>query len=212
MYFHREIAMAISPFLAAAFIFAQQGPQLPPPSFINMPPSPTTTVLLGQRFGAARESSHRLQNALAQKLQREGVIQHDKVFQVMQQVDRANYVDGGRGANSYPYDDSPQSISCGQTISAPHMHGYALEYILDALERPPREEDGSGGAGAVASSSTTNEQQQQETFTKVLDVGCGSGYLTAALGRWVHPHDGTSESRILSKPGKVYGYVHWMRW
>lgn len=191
--------------LVAAFVFAQ-GPHQQ-----QMPPSPTTEVLLGRRY-AARDSNHQLQSALVNKLKREGVIQHDEVFQVMQQIDRANYV-ADRSAYSYPYDDSPQSITCGQTISAPHMHGYALEYILRALERPREKDGGGGGGGASAvTSSNTGEQQQEEAFTKVLDVGCGSGYLTAALGRWVHPHDGTSESRILSKPGKVYGYVHWMRW
>jgi Protein-L-isoaspartate(D-aspartate) O-methyltransferase (PCMT) len=192
-------------FAAAVFVFAQ-GPQLPPPSFINMPPSPTTAVLLGRRY-ASRDANQQMQRALVHKLKREGVIQHDEVLQVMQQVDRANYVAGG-GAYSYPYDDSPQSISCGQTISAPHMHGYALEYILSALERPRAVDANSGGGGGAVPSSNSGEQEQEETITKVLDVGCGSGYLTAALGRWVHPHDGTSEPRILSKPGKVYGYVH----
>ena len=84
------------------------------------------------------------------------------------------------------------ATACGQTISAPHMHGYALEYMFDALQK-------SDGA----------QQDDQQEMTKVLDVGCGSGYLTAALGRWVHPKDGTNEPRILSRPGKVYGYVEY---
>ena len=44
---------------------------------------------------------------------------------------------------------SPQSINFNATISAPHMHAYALEYLKDLLKP--------GG--------------------KVLDVGAGSGYL-----------------------------------
>jgi Protein-L-isoaspartate(D-aspartate) O-methyltransferase (PCMT) len=196
---------------AAVFVFAQ-GPQLPPPTssfVISMPPSP---VLLARHYASRADGAHRhqLQTALVRKLKNEGVIQHEKVMQVMQLVDRANYVSGSY--SSYPYDDSPQSIACGQTISAPHMHGYALEYILSALERPspPRGEAEHEGAGSSDASSGAVVQQQEEEptiATKVLDVGCGSGYLTAALGRWVHPHDGTSEPRILSKPGKVYGYV-----
>lgn len=44
---------------------------------------------------------------------------------------------------------SPQSISYNATISAPHMHAYALEYLKDYLKP--------GG--------------------RALDIGAGSGYL-----------------------------------
>jgi protein-L-isoaspartate(D-aspartate) O-methyltransferase len=59
-------------------------------------------------------------------------------------VDRAHY------APSSPYSDSPQSIGYGATISAPHMHGHACEYLIDYLHPGSR----------------------------VLDIGSGSGYLT----------------------------------
>ena len=52
-----------------------------------------------------------------------------------------------------PYIDSPQSIGYGVTISAPHMHAHALEILKDHLK------EGS----------------------KSLDVGSGSGYLTACM-------------------------------
>jgi protein-L-isoaspartate O-methyltransferase len=55
-------------------------------------------------------------------------------------------------APQYPYTDAPQPIGHQQTISAPHMHAEACERVLAALPE----------AGA-----------------KILDVGCGSGYLTA---------------------------------
>jgi len=56
-----------------------------------------------------------------------------------------------------PYMDSPQGIGYGVTISAPHMHAHALQQLAGQLRE---------GASA-------------------LDVGCGSGYLTAAMGHMV---------------------------
>ncbi|XP_022083177.1 protein-L-isoaspartate(D-aspartate) O-methyltransferase-like isoform X2 [Acanthaster planci] len=53
-----------------------------------------------------------------------------------------------------PYADSPQGIGYAVTISAPHMHAHALELLKDHL---------SEGKSA-------------------LDVGSGSGYLTACMG------------------------------
>ena len=79
-----------------------------------------------------------------------------------------------------PYEDSPQSIGSGKrpkthvpnrfrfltvclsqgaTISAPHMHAYALEALTDHIKE-----------GA-----------------KVLDVGSGTGYLTACFAIMVRP-------------------------
>lgn len=65
----------------------------------------------------------------------------------------------------YAYSDAPQGIGYQQTISAPHMHAHALELLADKLI-----------PGAT-----------------VLDVGSGSGYLTACMARMVAP------------TGKVYG-------
>lgn len=53
-------------------------------------------------------------------------------------------------------DDRPQPIGFRATISAPHMHAHALEVLSPAI---PAE----GG--------------------RVLDVGCGSGYLTGVYIR-----------------------------
>lgn len=49
--------------------------------------------------------------------------------------------------------DSPQPLGYGATISAPHMHAYALEYL----------------------------EKQILKAKKILDVGSGTGYLTAAM-------------------------------
>lgn len=56
-----------------------------------------------------------------------------------------------------PYADSPQPIGHGATISAPHMHAYCLSLLSDYLK-----------PGSV-----------------VLDVGSGSGYLTAVFALMV---------------------------
>ncbi|XP_072032653.1 protein-L-isoaspartate(D-aspartate) O-methyltransferase-like isoform X2 [Amphiura filiformis] len=67
-----------------------------------------------------------------------------------------------------PYTDSPQSIGYAATISAPHMHAHALELLKDRLTEGK----------------------------KALDVGSGSGYLTACMGL------------LVGKTGKVVGIDH----
>jgi protein-L-isoaspartate(D-aspartate) O-methyltransferase len=77
-------------------------------------------------------------------------------------------VDRGDFANYEPYVDSPQPIGHGATISAPHMHAEALERLVDKLQ-----------PGMSA-----------------LDVGSGSGYLTACM------------AYMVGKEGKVIGIEH----
>jgi len=81
----------------------------------------------------------------------------------MLKVDRSHYMN-----DSDPYRDAPGVIGYGATISAPHMHAFALTVLEDQLV------DGA----------------------KVLDVGSGSGYLTACFAHMVEPN------------GKVYGIEH----
>ncbi|CAD6443053.1 c855e69f-f7ab-45ad-8a92-03ea2a452abd [Sclerotinia trifoliorum] len=86
------------------------------------------------------------------------------------------------------YEDSPQSIGYSATISAPHMHASALENLLPFL-----------GEGK-----------------RVLDVGSGSGYLTAVMAELVFPSTSSSSSDTSSerpgdvkkKSGKVVGLEH----
>lgn len=70
------------------------------------------------------------------------------------------------------YQDTPQAIGHEATISAPHMHAYASEHLLPYIYPGAR----------------------------VLDVGSGSGYLTAVL------HHIASEDP--ARPGKVVGIEH----
>ncbi|XP_056402829.1 protein-L-isoaspartate(D-aspartate) O-methyltransferase-like isoform X3 [Hyla sarda] len=69
---------------------------------------------------------------------------------------------------NFPYMDSPQSIGYKATISAPHMHAHALELLQDKLQEGAR----------------------------ALDVGSGSGYLTACF------------ARMVGVTGKVIGVDH----
>ena len=70
------------------------------------------------------------------------------------------------------YCDKPSKIIMNQTISAPHMHAKAIEYLYDVLK--------SGNT--------------------VLDVGSGSGYLTACFGMMVDVYHKDHKKR-----GKVVG-------
>ena len=82
------------------------------------------------------------QERLVKNLEKEGVVKHREAVEVLKQVDRQNYIEFS------PYSDSPKGIECGQTISAPHMHGFALDEMIPILRQ--------------------NRQQHQ---VKLLDVG-----------------------------------------
>ncbi|XP_058801533.1 protein-L-isoaspartate(D-aspartate) O-methyltransferase-like [Phymastichus coffea] len=89
---------------------------------------------------------------LIQYLQKSKIIKSEKVFDVMCQVDRGKYTN-----YKDAYIDAPQVIGFGATISAPHMHGYALEFLAEKLKE--------GG--------------------RALDIGSGSGYLTTCMALMV---------------------------
>ncbi|KAI0828699.1 Pcmt1-prov protein [Trametes gibbosa] len=99
------------------------------------------------------------------------IITSERVTSAMMQVDRAHYVRLAHAA----YEDSPQQIGHGATISAPHMHAHAAERLLSFLKPGAR----------------------------VLDVGSGSGYLSAVLYHLLQdPHNARS------KDSKVVGIEH----
>ncbi|KAF1938067.1 protein-L-isoaspartate O-methyltransferase [Clathrospora elynae] len=101
----------------------------------------------------AWRSSGATNEALIANLERNKLIQSERIRDAMLKVDRAHY------APASPYEDSPQPIGHRATISAPHMHASACESLLTYLQ-----------PGA-----------------KVLDIGSGSGYLTAVLANLVSP-------------------------
>lgn len=100
-------------------------------------------------------------------LEKYDIVKSRAVGAALREVDRAKYVRD----TDYAYEDSPQSLGYGATISAPHMHAWCLELFESAGLKP-------GMA--------------------VLDVGSGSGYLTACFASMLsaaNPDD----------PGKVVG-------
>lgn len=121
---------------------------------------PITKVLTGFSFFFASaftpttmswRSSGSSNSELVENLHGHGVLKSDKIVSVMKQVDRADF------SHVHPYMDAPQGIGYGVTISAPHMHAYALELLKDQLKE-----------GMTA-----------------LDVGSGSGYLTVCFALMV---------------------------
>ncbi len=63
--------------------------------------------------------------ALVDSLKRIGVIRTPLVAKAMASVDRGEFCNNG-----HPYADCPQSIGYNATISAPHMHAYAMVFNL----------------------------------------------------------------------------------
>lgn len=107
--------------------------------------------------------SHGSSNAdLVTNLRRNGIISDPRVVNAMLAVDRVHF------CSRDPYSDSPQSIGYAVSISAPHMHGYALQHLRNQLKE-----------GA-----------------KALDVGSGSGYLTACM------------AMMVGEKGQVIGVEH----
>ena len=129
----------------------------------------------------------RNQRDLVDRLRQAGIAQSPAVQSVMCQVDRIYY----SPENSNPYQDAPQVLGWGQTISAPHMHAHALEEIYPYLKQ--------------------QHQAHPNDPLKVLDVGCGSGYLTACFGRWFQPLGDPKQAEFAledttkSHQHKVYG-------
>ncbi|XP_021963997.1 protein-L-isoaspartate(D-aspartate) O-methyltransferase isoform X2 [Folsomia candida] len=88
---------------------------------------------------------------LVSNLKKYSIIKSNRVEEAMRNVDRGDY------SKNNPYNDAPQGIGYGVTISAPHMHAQALEYLSEHLIE-----------GATC-----------------LDVGSGSGYLAACMALMV---------------------------
>lgn len=121
---------------------------------------------------------------MVDKLASAGIVKASVNKQALLSVDRRNYVLDPDSA----YADSPQPIGYGATISAPHMHAHVLEDLLPPLLRASKE--------------------RPSTPLSILDVGCGSGYLTAVFGRMVERkgnRKASSPSSAELNEGKVIG-------
>ncbi|MCQ2818906.1 MAG: protein-L-isoaspartate O-methyltransferase [archaeon] len=90
--------------------------------------------------------------SLLKGLKEGGALSSEIVYKAMLKTDRKDFIDHN------PYEDSPQYISHNATISAPHMHAFAMEYLKDFIKEGSR----------------------------VLDIGSGSGYLTVAFSKMMN--------------------------
>ena len=101
------------------------------------------------------------------------ILSSDRIVAAMKKVDRKHFVTDPSTA----YEDRPQSIPYGDgaTISAPHMHAHALEHLAEKLQPGAR----------------------------VLDVGSGSGYLSAVMHHLVSPSGADQQGK-----GRVVGIDH----
>ncbi|KAB7497913.1 Protein-L-isoaspartate(D-aspartate) O-methyltransferase [Armadillidium nasatum] len=108
------------------------------------------------------QSSHRIMAWRSHGKDNNDMVRHLKDNHIIKspEVERVMLkVDRGKYSKRNPYMDSPQGIGYGVTISAPHMHAHALELLKDQLKEGNR----------------------------ALDVGSGSGYLTACFAHMVGP-------------------------
>lgn len=100
------------------------------------------------------------QHELVSLLAAEGRLKDPRARAAMTQVDRASFVHPATRHEAYS--DHPLPIGCDQTISAPHMHAVSVDLLAGHLVPGAR----------------------------VLDVGSGSGYLTAVMGLMVQGQEG----------------------
>jgi protein-L-isoaspartate(D-aspartate) O-methyltransferase len=148
------------------------------------------------------------QRDLVDRLRQAGIVKTPAVQKVLEQIDRANYIDddGIDDDNLVKYMDTPRSIGLGQTVSAPHMHAHALEEIYPSLASKLSRYESSFTDGGSGSEGNGSEDYNN---LRILDVGCGSGYLTAAFGRWIHPRpnsDNESDNILGAGPhSRVFG-------
>lgn len=105
---------------------------------------------------SAWECSGLSQDELVRHLASHRLIQTQRVYDALHSVDRDLFM-STRVPASIAYQDAPQSIGYGATISAPHMHAMCLELLADKLQPGHR----------------------------ALDIGSGSGYLVAAMARMI---------------------------
>jgi len=117
---------------------------------------------------------------LINNLFRYGLIKTPFVREAMKRVDRKNFL---RLPETFgeAYADVPLPLNSQVTISAPHIHAMALEYLVDQFQKPG---------------------------CRCLDVGSGSGYLMACMLQCILCSEAEKEGRedhVLDDKVRVVG-------
>ena len=101
---------------------------------------------------------------LVESLRKREVLKKQDVIKAMLTVPRHRFIP--KDAESSAYMDTPLSIGCSQTISAPHMNAMMCEYL------------------------------ELKEGDKVLEIGTGSGYHAALCAELVAPKDNDSPGHV----------------
>lgn len=104
------------------------------------------------RYFEEKEAPRKSMGTLVDDLYKKGFYKSKIVKNAMLQVDRKFFCE----CFTMTYDDKPFPLTYGSFIGAPSLHATALQLMKRHLRPAP-------------------------TPTKALDIGCGSGYLTAAM-------------------------------
>ena len=120
-------------------------------------------LLLSPQFSRSWMSSSQSNDGLVSCLVRDGVVELAETERALRRVDRKNFArsvdDPSPAGDKAAYQDAPMPIGPLATISAPHMHGRCLDLLAPPLLA----------------------KERKGLTSKVLDVGSGSGFLTAAF-------------------------------
>ncbi|MCK4285828.1 MAG: protein-L-isoaspartate(D-aspartate) O-methyltransferase [Candidatus Lokiarchaeota archaeon] len=101
---------------------------------------------------------------LVEKLSKREILNNQEVINAMLTVPRHLFIP--KDAKSSAYMDTPLSIGCNQTISAPHMNAMMCEYL------------------------------ELKEGDKVLEIGTGSGYHAALCAELVAPKGTTNPGHV----------------
>ena len=101
---------------------------------------------------------------LVERLSKRDVLNKTEVIEAMLRVPRHIFIP--KAAESSAYMDTPLSIGCNQTISAPHMNAMMCEYL------------------------------ELKEGDKVLEIGTGSGYHAALCAELVAPKESDNPGHV----------------
>ncbi|PWN41117.1 protein-L-isoaspartate O-methyltransferase-like protein [Ceraceosorus guamensis] len=127
-------------------------------------------------------------SGLINNLVSNNLIRSPIVKEAMLKTDRLHYMprtssgslSKSNASHREAYDDSPQRIGHGATISAPHMHALLADLLVPFLN-PAAADRAPAGLEATAKDKTPTSLGTG--CGKVLDIGSGSGYLLSVLFR-----------------------------